>query len=272
MRAQVTSVASWVNSILSVAGIAGEIAVIGVLLYRRTWLSLPFFFAYSAWSLISDAGNTLVLHFFQSAYLNTYVVGKIVDSGLQFCVLVELAWSVFRPFRSSLPKQTIWVLGVLIFGAGLLIWPFALTAAMAHMTREWQLFFRLDQTVTLLRILVLLVLAGCSQLLSIGWRDRELQIATGLGFYSLVAVAVSAIRAHAGNVPHHYHQLDQMLVASYVGSLAYWVFSFAQKEAVRREFSPQMQGMLLAVAGAARGSRIALTGSSSGKSRSDRDL
>jgi hypothetical protein len=87
-----------------------------------------------------------------------------------------------------------------------------------------------------------------------------------------VAVAVSAIRAHAGNVPHHYHQLDQMLVASYVGSLAYWVFSFAQKEAVRREFSPQMQGMLLAVAGAARGSRIALTGSSSGKSRSDRDL
>jgi len=263
---------AWVNSILSVAGIAGEIAVVGLLFYRRAWRTLPFFCAYSVWSLVSDLGNNLVLHFFQGAYLNTYVVGKIVDSALQFCVLVELAWSVFRPFRASLPKQTFWVLGFMIAGAGALIWPFASSAVFAHMSHEWQMFGRLDQTVTLLRILVFLILAGCSQLLSIGWRDRELQIATGLGFYSLVAVAISAIHSHMGSHPQHYHDLDQMLVASYIGSLAYWVFSFAQKEAVRREFSPQMQGMLLAVAGAARGSRVALTGSSSGKSRSDRDL
>lgn len=264
--------AAWVNPILSVAGIAGEIALIGMLFYRRAWRSLPFFCAYSVWSLVSDLGNNLVLHFFQGAYLNTYVVGKIVDSALQFCVLVELAWSIFRPFRASLPRQTFWVLGFLIAGAGAVIWPFAASTAFAHMSREWQMFGRLDQTVTLLRILVFLVLAGCSQLLSIGWRDRELQIATGLGFYSLVAVAVSALHTHMGPHPHHYHQWDQMLVASYVGSLAYWVFSFAQRESVRREFSPEMQGLLLAVAGAARSSRIALTHSSSGKSRSGRDL
>jgi len=41
--------------------------------------------------------------------------------------------------------------------------------------------------------------------------------------------------------------------------------SFAQKEAERREFSPQMQGLLLAVAGSARSTRIALTGSGPGK-------
>jgi len=265
-------VEAWVNSILSVAGIAGEVAVIIFLLYRRVWRTLPCFFIYSVWSLVSDVGNNLVLHFAKPAYLNAYVVGNVVDSVLQFCVLVEIAWSVFRPFRASLPKQTFWVLGFLIFGAGALIWPFALTAAFSHMSHEWQTFGRLDQTVTILRILVFLVLAGCSQLLSIGWRDRELQVATGLGFYSLVAVAISALHSPMGSHPHHYHQLDQMLVASYVGSLAYWAFSFAQQEAERREFSPQMQGLLLAVAGAARGSRIALTSSSSGKSRSDRDL
>ena len=43
---------------------------------------------------------------------------------------------------------------------------------------------QLQHTVSILRILFFLVLAGGSQLLSIGWRDRELQVATGLGFYS----------------------------------------------------------------------------------------
>ena len=259
------------DTTLSVAGIAGEIAVIGLLIYRRAWRTLPFFCVYSLWSLVSDLGNNLVFHFLPSAYLNTYFIGKIVDSTLQFCVMVELAWSVFRPFRASLPKQTFWVLGFLIAVAGAVIWPFAASAAFAHLSREWQMLGQVNQTVTILRIFVFLVLAGCSQLLSIGWRDRELQIATGLGFYSLIAVAVSALESHMG-ANQNFRHLDQFLIASYVGSLTYWVFSFAQKEAVRREFSPQMQGMLLAVAGAARGSRIALTGSSSGKSRSDRDL
>jgi glucose uptake protein GlcU len=97
-----------------------------------------------------------------------------------------------------------------------------------------------------------------------------------LGFYSLVALVVGSVQSHLHvaqqNHLQHYRQLDELLVASYVGSLAYWVFSFAQKEAERREFSPQMQGLLLAVAGAARSSRIALTNSSSGKSRKGRDL
>jgi hypothetical protein len=53
-----------------------------------------------------------------------------------------------------------------------------------------------------------------------------------------------------------------MGVASYICSLLYWVFSFAQKEAERREFSPQMQGFLRAVAGTARATRVAMTDSS----------
>ncbi len=47
-------------------------------------------------------------------------------------------------------------------------------------------------------------------------------------------------------------------MASFLCSLIYWVFSFAQKQAERREFTPQMQNMLLAVAGVARADRAAL--------------
>ncbi len=225
---------------------------------------------------MSGVVEQLVYAHYPSSYFQTYIVVTGIDSLLQYCVLVELAWSVFRPFRASLPKHTVWFLAGFITLAGAVVWPFAKDPAFARLPFQWQLMGRFEQTDSILRVLIFLVLAGCSQLLSIGWRDRELQIATGMGFYSLVALAVTALQAHLNVAQQghlqHYQKLNQFLVASYIGSLAYWAFSFAHKQAERREFSPQMQGLLLAVAGSARGLRIALTGSSSGKSRSDRDL
>lgn len=256
--------------------VLGEGAVVGLLVARCAWRTLPVFLVYSIWTLAADLGDYAVLHFDKPAYFNVYFLTKIVDSVLQFSVLVEVAWSVFRPFRASLPRQTFWVLGLLLTIAGAIVWPFAKDAAFARLPFQWQLMGRFEQTDSILRVVIFLILAGCSQLLSIGWRDRELQIATGMGFYSLVGLAVAGLQAHLGiaqqNHLQHFKELDQLLVAGYIGSLAYWVFSFAQKEAVRREFSPQMQGLLLAVAGVARGSRVSLTNSSSGKSRSGRDL
>jgi len=260
-----------VESILQVAVIAGEIAVFALLVYRNTWRTLPWFCAYLGLTVADGCVNYAVAHYWRSAYFNTYFVGNIIDSTLQFCVMVELAWSVFRPFRASLPKHTIWFLAGFFAIAGAVIWPFAENPAYARFPHEWQLLGRFVQTDSILRVLLFLVLAGCSQLLSIGWRDRELQIATGLGFYSLVALGISAFHAHMGPT-QSYRNLDEMLIGCYIGALAYWVFSFAQQEAERREFSPQMQGLLLAMAGAARGSRVALTGSSTGKSRSRKDL
>ena len=67
-----------------------------------------------------------------------------------------------------------------------------------------------------MRILFFLAIAGCSQLLSIGWRDRELQIATGLGFFSIVSLTVAML--HTSQAPEfaaQYHHLEQLLSASY---------------------------------------------------------
>jgi hypothetical protein len=56
-----------------------------------------------------------------------------------------------------------------------------------------------------------------------------------------------------------------------VCSLAYWGVCFITKEAERREFTPQMQSLLLAMAGAARNTRIALTESAENNKRERRD-
>lgn len=123
------------------------------------------------------------------------------------------------------------------------------------MSQEANLLAQLQQTVSIVRILFFLTLAGCSQLLSIGWRDRELQVATGLGIYSLVSIGAAMLRTHQTSLSQ-YGRLNQIVVASYVLSLLYWVFSFAQREAERREFTPQMQDFLLALAGNARAARL----------------
>lgn len=248
------------------AGFVTLAAVVGLLIYRCVWRTLPFFFLYSVWTLFGSAGSYSIRHFIPSAYFTTYLIEAGVDFVLQFCVLVELAWSVFRPLRASLPRATVFVLGVLVAACGAAIWPFTDSTAFAHFPPQWHLLVRLQQAVSILRVVFFLVLAGFSQLLSIGWRDRELQVATGLGFYSVVSLISTMLHTHqAPGV--QYRRLDQLVVASYVCSLLYWVYSFAQKEAQRREFSPQMQSLLLAVAGAARTSRIALTDSTSGKMR-----
>jgi hypothetical protein len=184
----------------------------------------------------------------------------VLDGALQFCVLVELTWSIFRPYRKTLPPATAFLLAVLIAIAGMAIWPFAEASAFARFPHQWQLMGRLLQTDSILRVLFFLALAGCSQLLSIGWKDRELQVATGLGFYSLASLTATMVHSHQA-AGLQYRRVDEFVAATYLCSLVYWAFCFAQKEAQRREFSPQMQSALLAVAGAARSMRVAASDS-----------
>ena len=252
--------ALWLSGVVAVA------VVLGLLLYRSVWRNLPIFCAYVAWNLFSSVGAYAVLHYFYGSYFTVYFAESAVDSALQFGVLVELVWSVLRPFRASLPHGAVVVVCGLVLALGAAIWPFAAVPGFTNLSPQWHLLMRLEQTTSILRIIFFLALAGCSQLLSIGWRDRELQVATGLGFYSLVSVAVAVLHTHQTKGSQYTH-LNQVEVAGYLCSLLYWVFSFSQKEAERREFSPQMQSLLLAVAGTAQTSRIALAESATAKRR-----
>ena len=175
-----------------------------------------------------------------------------------FALLVEVAWSVLRPIRKSLPKFS-WVgIAVLVAVGGLILWPIAGFVAPDNLNSAGMNFFRMQQTPAILRAVFFLALAAFSQVLSIGWRDRELQIATGLGFYSIISLAVTILHIHQEAGTQQYLWLDRVGGCQLSAALTYWVYSFATRPAERREFSPQMQSMLLAVAGAARNTRIAL--------------
>jgi hypothetical protein len=245
------------------AGVLTETILIGLLFYRRVWRVLPTFCCYCVWGLLVDLGGFLVMQFRPSIYSHVYISIISVDSIFIFCVLVELIWSVLRPVRISLPRSSLILIGLLILVAGAAIWPFSATG-LQHLNRESLFYTRLQQTVSILRILFFLLLAGGSQLFSIGWRDRELQVASGLGIYSIISLAVAALQAHQAT-PAQYQNLARIATAGFLCCMIYWVVSFAQQEAERREFTPQMQRFLLAVAGTARSARVSLEDSRQSK-------
>jgi hypothetical protein len=247
------------DSFLAGCGVVAE-AVLVMLLWRiRAFRSFPSFSVYICWSLVSDAFFFSIRFLYPNAPYALYEAQMVVDSAMIFAVLVELAWSVLRPIRTSLPPKS-WIgIAILIALAGLLLWPVAgLTLPLSLTTSQARNYFRLQQTFAILRVVVFLSMAGFSQFLAIGWRNRELQIATGLGFYSIVSLATTIVHTHQA-VGVQYHWLDEIGAASYLSALCYWVLAFATKEAERQNFSPQMQSFLLLVGSTARLSRGALT-------------
>jgi hypothetical protein len=255
------------DTALFLAGLASEAAIVILLLFKRVYRTLPFFFLYMSWSLLIDVVERALLHRFPTADMRIYLGGTVIDSLLQFSVLVELSISVLRPVRSALPRAAIFIVGIVVALICAAIWPFAKTPGLDQISIAGQLIVHSQLTFAALRILFFLALAGFSQLLSIGWRDRELQIATGLGFFSLVSMSVAL--SHTNQTPGgtQYHMLEQLVSASYICSIGYWIVSFAQKVPERREFTPQMQNFLLAMAGNARSTRIAMASSESKNDR-----
>lgn len=264
------------DTILELVGLLGGLGVLALAIRGKLFRIMPVFCCYLAWCLLTDVlFFTIVSRYFSGSsdvYRKIYVVQMVVDSIFQFAVLVELAWAVLRPIRTALARYSILVLVSLFIVAGALIWPVSAHMLPGNVNASGISFVHAQQTIAILRVVIFLALAGFSQLLSIGWRNRELQIATGLGFFSMCSLAISIIHSHqtvssAADSNRYYHALDEIGVAAYICSQIYWMYSFAQQEQERQEFSPEMRSFLLAVTGAARGTRVALADSAIGIQR-----
>lgn len=257
------------DSALTLLGCLTEAVILGLLVYKRTYKLLPLFSSYIAWSLLNDLGAFLLFRIYPNSELRIALVSTIIDSIFMFCVLIEISMSVLKPVRAMLSQWAILAVAAFIAVVGCLIWFLVKFPGFDKLQGDFQTLEHINFTVSVMRLLFFLILAGLSQMLSIGWRDRELQIATGFGFYALASICVGILHWNlgAGNptLDSQYHLLDQMKSACYIGSVVYWVFSFLQEVPERREFTPQMQNFLLAVAGNARAARMAMTENSESK-------
>lgn len=246
-----------IDNYLWLIGSLAEAAVICVLVYRRLWRSFPAFFLFVGWALIEDIGLFVAFKTFRSSYSGWYLATAIVGSVLQLAILVEIGWSILRPVRASLSQRALIPVVGLILVVGALIWPFAALPKLSDAVGGKHLIAQFQQTVSILQIVVFLAIIAGAQVLSLSWRDRELQITTGFGFYSFVGIVTAFLAMH-GTSWLQYRHLSRFDIGAWVCCLLYWAVSFAQKEAERRQFTPEMQRILLSVAGAAHATRVAL--------------
>lgn len=228
------------DKILVIAGIAAEILFLALLLRKRSYRSIPFFCGYLCCGVVSDLALLLIHQRYASHFLHAFIIQMCIDSALQYGVLIELAWCVLRPARATLPRGTVTGLALLVLAMGAACWPFC---GQPNLPPAWHFLTSVQESTSILRILFCLVLLAGSHLLALGWHNRELQVASGLGSYSLVSFAANIVHSHQ-KTGATYHGVDLIVSLSFLGSLVYWIVSFAQKEAPRREFTPQMRSVL----------------------------
>jgi hypothetical protein len=252
---------SGLDGVLWALGISGESLLVGILFYRGLQRIFPIFTAYLLWVLISDPVLLLVGSnpHTSSWYSPVYYTVSIVQFFLELSVLIEIAAIVVRPAKGSLPKIALMILAgiVLLIGVGGLFFATRLNASTLAHPRT---VFVVDCTMAILRLATFLVIAASAQVLGLGWKNHVLQLASGLAFYSAVTLVSAIARSHLRASPTYneqYHHLIQLGAVGYLCSLTYWCYSFARKEAPRKEFSPQMTQLLVSISGSAKRHSVA---------------
>jgi hypothetical protein len=241
---------SGLDSVLWAAGTVGQILLLCILFKQRLHRLFPIFTTLIVWSTISDP----LLLLFRSYYFQAYYSFSIIQYCLELSVLVEIAANVIRPVRRSFPRGILFVLLGAMLLIGVAAFFFAARANAATLAHH-RTFIVMDTTVAILRLVTFLLIAGCSQILGLGWKNYVLQLASGLAFYSVVMLIGELAQSQLRNGPSYpaqYTSWSELQVAGYLCSLYYWCYSFARKEAPRKEFSPQMAQLLVSISGSAK--------------------
>jgi len=204
-----------------------EGTVLAVVLWRRTYRTLPVFACFLGWCLLSDAGMAEMQRI-PNAYLPATLVNMAVDALFQIAILAEIGRAVVRYNRTAPPSR------VIIFLLG------GLAAVVAMMLNWWRvpgdwpllnlIYIVLLQFLATLRLVFLLTLVWWTSLFKLRWHPRELRIVTGLGLYILVTFLVVVLHTH-DMASMQYHWLDQFLVASYLWALCLWILATTTKVA-----------------------------------------
>jgi hypothetical protein len=235
-------------------GMIAEIGLLIVLIVRRQFKIFPVFTLYVAFNLLSDLGVGALMVLYPIHIARSLAFALLpLQYLLELGILLEITWNVLRPVHASLPQGSVRVfvsaVGLALLGGIFLAWHFGNTG---NKIQDIKVPF--DLMVGLLRMLIFVATAGFAQLLGVGWKNKVLQLATALSFYSAVSLIVSLVERYSGRSK----DLDGLVSVAFTLELAFLVWVFTTKEVRRREFSPQMEHFLVTLAGRAKLARTAL--------------
>jgi hypothetical protein len=267
------------DNVLWVLSVVGQILLLLVLIQQRLYKVFPIFTSYAVFLVLSDPFFYLALHLLHGSnsvsttanttYFKLYFALQVPQFLLELGVLLEIASSVLRPAKRSIPG------GMMVaFTALLLIGGTATYFLTGHshsntlFSTMGTVYVKITFGMAILRLLFFTLLALFAQMLGIGWKSHVLQLSTGLALNAAVILLTQIGMSHLTPVARNTAQfaqyemqfrlLNQVGVIGYLCTLAYWSWSFARQEAPRKEFSPQMAQFLISISGAVKRDRAAL--------------
>ena len=235
-----------------------------VVFFRKRLASLyPVFVFYLFVNMVSDP-LALILSAPGPHYARYYFVTTLLDYLLQVLILVEVGTNVFRRSARAVtfPRWRFGVAVLLLCGAVVAILSPQLVISNIH--AESLIFFRLTLLLAFLKLMMFAFMVAFAQFLGLGWKNHVLQLATGLAFYAAVSVSVQIIVNHLSHTNDkafdaQYGALAHIQSVSYLATLGFWIWAFSRNEAPRKEYTPQMQQVLVTIAATARRTRLAVT-------------
>jgi hypothetical protein len=241
-----------IDNVLWIAGALGEIILLCVLIYRKVYRTFPIFFGWvSVVVLLEPTFYWLLHHLSDAVYAKVFFALTFPQFVLEAAVLVEIAGSIFKPAKRSLPSWSPFLLAILMVIIGVVAFLVA-THLNSSTVAHPRAFVVMNASMAILRLATFICIAAMSQILGLGWRNQALLLASGFAFYAAVTLIVEIGHSHLRAGPDYtrqFRELDHLRVVGYLCALYYWCYSFARKEAEKKEFNSKMSELLISMSG-----------------------
>ena len=193
------------------------------------------------------------------AYRRYYFIVTTLDYVLQLLIVFEIGLNVLRPSRRSIPFPILPIATVAVLLSAIVAASFSEPVQSGGPEQ-----LQVTLSLAVLKLLLFAALAGFAQVLGISWKSHVLQLATGLAFFAGASLLVQIGSSHVSAVDGpaymaHLNKLNQIQSVAYILTLIFWIWAFSRNEAPRKDFTPQMQEVLVTIAESAKRTRLAVT-------------
>jgi hypothetical protein len=252
-----------VDNVSLVAALVLQAALAFTLVRRGLTRFYPVFLLYLLINLVEDPLGW-ALQTSNGVYLRYYFVVTILDYILQLLILFEIGRNVIRPSKRSIPFPIAPVALVGVLLCALIAVSFSPQVQLIGLSHTREILIRISLLLAVLKILLFVTLAVFAQVLGIGWKSHILQLASGFAFYGAVSLMVQLSSTRVAGTDEssyvvHLTRLAQIQSAAYNFTLIFWIWAFSRNEAPRKDFTPQMQEVLVTIAESAKRTRLAVT-------------
>lgn len=197
-----------------------------LLVRRRIYRTLPYFFAYAVFAVSADLARFAVRNH-PRPYFAAYWITEAGYDLLGILVMSEIWHAVLRRFsRNSLPRFIFLLVLVMAIALSIL----RPHSDASRLGGRLMLFIAIGETaVRFVQVLVFAGLVSSVALLGLRWRQYSFGIATGFGVYSTVALLMTTKFSDFGTKFIPLWSLTSLVAYSVAVLIWIWFFSVPQK-------------------------------------------